>query len=123
MKVKNQIEWAQQETDLRMDGEIGEKFLAFFVKWFETAEQMIRTEEHPSTVGSVRRALKAVEDELGFLEPLTIGQMLHMAFMFWEYGEEMVGGMSIIEQRVMEWAVALKLAELQQEARQPIVDL
>ena len=133
MKAKDDYLWAQQVSDLKADGEAGQNFLTFFTFWFDAAEKMMTKTEvvNPddldtdfggevfykySPTKSVRKALELAEHEFGFLSVDLIGQMLTVASMHWAHGDQMMTGLTFIERRVVEEALARKIADLQNQA-------
>ena len=64
----------------------------------------------------MRKALDRAEAELGFLTVDLIGQLLTLAMVHWEFGAAMMVGMTNIEHRVLETALARKIVSLQREA-------
>ena len=115
MRVVNEADWAQQASDLRLDGEAGERFLEYFEFWFSTADTLI-DRDGLSSVAAMRKALDRAEAELGFLTVDLIGQLLTLAMVHWEPSAAMMVGMTNIEHRVLETALARKIVSLQQEA-------
>lgn len=115
MRAVDDAQWAQQESDLRLDGEAGENFLRYFDFWFTTADTML-AEERLTPVEAMRRSLDLAEAALGFLTVDLLGQMLTLAMVHWEHGSAMLAAMTNIEHRVLETALARKVVSLQQEA-------
>jgi hypothetical protein len=121
MKAQDDQLWTQQVSDLRHDGEPGERFLAFFEFWFDAAETILGSELLGAApiATAVRKALDVAEKELGFLTVDLIGQMLTVAVMHWHLGHELASQLTSIEARVMEEALARKIADLQESAKIP----
>jgi len=126
VRTQDEQRWSLIQSELRND-ETGTTFLAFFEFWFDAADTLMweGTGGQPigsdpvsnmSAVEAMRMALEMAEGELGFLNVDWIGQMLCVASMHWEHGEEMSKEMTLIEQRVMEEALARKLKQLQEQA-------
>jgi len=123
--------WAEQVSDIRSDGEAGVRFLTFFTFWFDTAETLLWEGTGGQSIGAdpvpnmaimdaVRMALQMAEQQYGFLSVDLIGQMLCVASMHWEQGKEMTQNLTFIEHRVMEEALARKIAALQNAAKVPM---
>ena len=117
MKTSDHPAWTKQEQDLKDDGEMGQKFLTYFDFWFTTADTMMGENLDLLAPDAMRDALKVAEIELGFLDVMTLGQMLTLAMVHWEHGEIMSEGLTVIEHRVLEQALGAKIAELQKQAQ------
>jgi len=103
------------------DSEAGKQFLQFFEFWFTTADTLrdasrLDSQADLSPADAMRRALPIAEGQFGMLTCDWIGQMLAVATQHWEHGEQMAGGLTYIEHRAMEEALARKIAELQTSA-------
>ena len=122
MQAQDDERWSQQVADLHADGEAGQRFLEFFTFWFDAAEKMLDEEKdriYPkSVIEHVRAALELAEAQFGYLSCDLLGAMLTVASMHWACGAEMAEGLTSIERRVMEEALARKIAALQQSATQ-----
>lgn len=128
MQPKDGPAWAQQVEDLRSDGEAGQRFLEFFEFWFDATEKMLAQERFAednrqkptgwTVIRATRAGLAVAESQFGFLSVDMIGAMLVVAATFWEQGDEMAENLTFIERRVMEEALARKIAALQDEAAQ-----
>lgn len=115
MRTVNDADWAQQAADLRLDGELGERFLAYFELWFSTADTLM-DEDGLNPADAMRKALDIAEADLGFLSVDLVGQMLVLALAHWKPGAVMMVGMTNIEHRVLETALARKVLSLQESA-------
>lgn len=128
MRAVNEARWSETQASLRSE-ELGSKFLAFFTFWFDAAETLMWEGTGGQPIGSdpvpnmsateaMRMALEMAEGELGFITVDWVGQMLCVASMHWEQGKQMAEEMTPIEVRVMETALAMKIAQLQESANQ-----
>jgi hypothetical protein len=124
VKAQDDQLWAQQVSDLRSDGEPGERFLQFFLLWFEGAATMFE-ETIPGQLGGFRKyavkecvyaGLDVAEKELGFLTLDLLGQLLCVAIMHWQHGKELADELTPFEQRIVEEALARKISALQDGA-------
>ena len=121
MKVQDDQRWAEHVSDIRADGEPGQRFHTFYTFWFDAADRMC-DEGYLGEFGvdgpalAMRKALDLAEREFGFLDTDTIGAMLCVASMHWIHGETMTEGLTFIEARVMQQALARKIADLQNQA-------
>lgn len=136
MRSCDEDKWSRSRQEIHNDGEKGQKFLAFLEFLFDAAEKYLdEYVEAPSVSESmteyvrqyapaeaVRKALELAEQTFGFLEPIIIGQILTVGATHWVHGDEMVEGLTLIERRVLEWALAVKINDLQERASIPVVD-
>ena len=124
MQTQDDERWSQQVADLHADGEAGQRFLDFFTFWFDTAGVLLTEgrggfrddSTNMPVIEAVRMALEMAEQQFGFLSVELIGQMLTVATMHWEYGAAMAEQLTFIERRVMQQALADKIADLQNSA-------
>lgn len=120
MRTVNEVRWSETQASLRSD-EVGTKFLDFYTFWFDAADRLL-DEGYSVDFGvrgpvlAMRRAFELAEEELGFITVDWVGQMLCVASMHWVQGKRMAEEMTPIEVRVMETALAMKLAQLQESA-------
>lgn len=137
MRSCDEDKWSRSRQEIHNDGEQGQRFLAFFEFLFDAAEKFLDEYiQAPSTGASmdefvrqyapaeaVRKGLELAEQTFGFLEPIIIGQMLTVGATHWVHGDEMVAGLTLIERRLLEWALAVKINDLQNRASIPVVNL
>lgn len=125
MKFSNKVRWSEQEMELNST-EDGRKFLEFFLEWFTAAENSLDTspetelgwgDDSSMIMTQVRNALTELEDSKGHLGLEWLGQMLLLAREHWKYGDEMAGGLTVIELRVVQIAEAIELAALAESAK------
>ena len=136
MRSCDEDKWSRSRHEIHNDGEKGQRFLAFFEFLFDAAEKyldeyveapavsqgMTEYVRHYAPAEAVRKGLALAEQTFGFLEPIIIGQMLVVGSTHWCHGEEMVAGLTLIERRVLEWALAVKIQDLQGHASIPVVE-
>jgi hypothetical protein len=136
MRSCNEDQWSRSRHEIHHSGEIGQRFLAFFEFLFDAAEQYLDEYVQAPAVNAdmaeyvrryapaeaVRKALALAEQTFGFLEPIIIGQILTCGATHWVHGEEMVEGLTLIERRVLEWALAVKIQDLSESASIPVVN-
>lgn len=120
MKVRDQPLWAQQCAELAAD-QTAQDFLDFIVTWVEKAEQLL-DEEIGSSATALRHALQHADEVHGRVSVHFLGQMLVVIATHWEYGQEMVEQLNPIELRLVQDMLALKCAELQRNAEDPVFD-
>jgi len=123
MRVVDESMWQAQCAELEVN-EIGQRFRQFLEAWVDEAEVMVTganrrivTAEYediplPSPAEAIRAALAPTEEKLGRVDTLLIGQMLVVIAANWAHGEAMVNGLSPVEMRVLQDALALKIREL-----------
>jgi hypothetical protein len=114
MKVVDEVQWAQQEMELRQD-ETSVKFHDFLVAWFTEAETT--WDDQTTAMDWVRAALVVTEERLGYIAMEWIGQMLVVACQHWIYGDLLLEEMTPLERRMYEQMAAVKLVELQESAK------
>jgi hypothetical protein len=136
MRSCDEDKWSRSRQEIEQSGEMGMKFLAFFEFLFDAAEKyldeyvqapsvdasMDEFVRHYAPAEAVRKALALAEQTFGFLEPIIIGQMLVVGSTHWVHGDEMVEGLTLIERRVLEWALSVKIQDLQSRASIPVVN-
>lgn len=121
MRYRDRTKWEEQVYELQRDGELGEKFLEFFEFWMNSASRLqaeLANHTAEDAADAIRVGLQETERSFGFLSVEWIGQMLTLAVMHWEYGDDLNSehGLTVIERRVMEQETARKLLQLQSEA-------
>jgi hypothetical protein len=131
MQFKDLQAWTDQELELKQD-DVGQKFLEFFLRWFDIAENLYaqtetvggdrndseRTVRRYSCISAVRHALLDAENHFGYASMEWLGQMLLLAQQHWVHGADMDLGLTILERRLLEQMTAVKLVELQTMAEQ-----
>lgn len=115
MRTHEPQAWANQRVELLHEGSIGPEFLAFVETLTAEAEKLI--DQGTAVAEAFRTALAYAEGVHGQeLSPALITQIFVVLFAFWEYRNELWTGLTAIEQRVALEALAVKIAELNQEA-------
>lgn len=89
--------------------------MAFVEAWVERAEKLL-DEDIGAPITALRHALNYADEVHGRVSSTYVGQMLVVIATHWEHGQEMAGGLSSIELRLVQDMLALKFAELQAEA-------
>jgi len=99
------------------------------VFWMETSEKLLveelshfsdlpNAENMISVRHSVSKALELAEQTFSFLSVEWLSQMLVVMTDHWEYGEKLYEDLSYMEKRLVQQAIAMKIAELQAIAAQ-----
>lgn len=114
MRVCDQALWNLQCRELETN-QIGRDFLSFLQTWVDQAEKL-HDEEIGSWTTALRHALDHADIVHGRVSAHFMGQMLVVIATHWEHGQEAVESMSSIELRLVQDMLALKVAELQQQA-------
>lgn len=122
MQVKDEQAWTLQLTELEAD-DYTRKFKTFLVFWMDTADKMVLEQfplnaKHPNLqlAATVSKALGVAEQTFGFLAIEWIAQMLLVMTEHWKYGDQLYEDLSLIEQRLVDQATAMKLLDLQMSA-------
>jgi hypothetical protein len=120
VNVRNQGLWAQQCAELQ-ENQTGRDFLEFIETWVTQAEQLYE-EDIGSPATALRHALDHADQTHGRVGIHFLGQMLVVVATHWEHGEEMAESLTPIELRLVQDMLALKCAELQDQAEEdPVV--
>lgn len=115
MRVRDEALWQQQRAELQSD-EVGQAFLGFIEDWVTTAEDAVRLNPALSPATAIRAALDPVEQRQGRIAASYVGQMLIVIITHWTSGESVAEELTVVEQRLMEDMLVLKLAELERAA-------
>lgn len=131
-KPADEQSWSMTKKSIQEDGPTGAKFLVFLNFWLNCAEQMLAdnaaqltfADDHrqpPATTeltvpNAVRQALELAEARLGFVDVWFMGQLLVVMCSYWQHGDALAQGMSVIELKLTGQALAYKLHELQELA-------
>jgi len=123
MQVKDEQAWTTQLMELEAD-DYTRKFKTFLVFWMDTADKMVLEQfplnsDHPKLqlAAAVGKALAVAEQTFGFLAVEWIAQMLLIMTEHWKYGDDLYEDLSLIERRLVDTAIAMKLTDLQESAR------
>ena len=119
MKVKSDLAWAEQESELKSADESSLKFLDFLRLWVDTAEEVQSGNKEISPRDALSEGFKLAEQSLGFLSVEWLSQMLLVIIQHWSHGDDVWESLSAWERRMVEQATALKMAELQLLAEDP----
>ena len=113
MRVKSESSWQERRSALVADGEIGMAFLTFLEDWANAAEQL---QEHVviDPVDALRDELISVEDRHGRCSIHFLGQMLAVLLVHWDY--DLIDSFTVIERRLIEDAILVKIANMQEKA-------
>lgn len=115
MRVVDDEQWSLQDKEFAAD-EMSRKFREFLVFWCETAETL-NDENQQTPRGSLVRAFEVAEQTFGYISTEWLGQMLLVIVQHWVYGSRIWESLSVWERRLVEQATALKLTELQEQAK------
>jgi hypothetical protein len=128
MKVRNEDVWQASRAEMLAHGDAGVEMLQFVTEWAETAEHVMDKEsEFAQDDGSwsgtdpadaLRKALVAVEamGKWGLVNVSAISQGIILLLANWIHGEQIMGGLTIFEQRMVTDMISLKQMELAQAA-------
>lgn len=114
MKVRDASLWAQQQAELQSDP-TGQDFLSFIETWTTRADNLCE-EDIGGPATALRYSLEQTEKIHGRVSAHFLGQMLVVIATHWEHGEEMAESLTPIELRLVQDMLALKFAELQEQA-------
>jgi hypothetical protein len=114
VRVRDEAAWQERRAALTEDGEIGQEFLKFVEDWADTAERDY--DDQTSTTDWIRQALPKVEERHGRVDFMFLGQMLAVLAEHWEYGPQLMRGLTPIERRLVEDLTLLKVAVEQKKA-------
>jgi hypothetical protein len=115
MQVQDEELWSAQDAEFSAD-EMSQKFRDFLVFWCEAAETML--DEHQLTsVDSLKMAFEVAEQTFGYISVEWLGQMLLVIVQHWFDGDRVWESLSVWERRLVEQATAIKLTELQENAK------
>lgn len=114
MKARDEELWQQQRQELQAE-EVGQDFLAFVECWVDQAEKLLE-QDIGSPAQAVRHALSHADSTHGRVSVHFLGQMLVVIGTHWQHGEEVIGGLTPIELRLVQDMLALKFAELERQA-------
>ena len=123
MRVRDEAVWQQQCAELEAD-EIGRDFRRFVEVWVEEAERYYDDQGGfwDATISdpayALREALAVADEKMGRVSVHFLGQMLVVVATHWIHGDEMMANLTPIEMRLVQDMLALKVAELKQEAGQ-----
>lgn len=106
--------WEQQRAELQADA-TSRDFLEFIETWTAQADKL-HAEEIGSPATALRHALQHAEQVHGRISAHFLGQMLVVIATHWNLGEEMAEGLTPIEMRLVQDMLALKFAEMQEQA-------
>lgn len=128
MQVRDEAAWAAQLIEFEAD-DVSRKFKDFLLTWVTIAEELIESGDPESAphghdgqpilgyAKPVSKALQLAEQTMsGFLSVEWISQMLLVMVDHWVHGAKLYDWLSFIEQRLVDQATAMKLAELQASA-------
>ena len=120
MIVRDEGLWSQQRAELQED-QTGRDFLDFIETWTARADELY-AEDIGSPATAIRYSLDHADQAHGRVSAHYLGQMLVVIATHWEHGEEMADDLSPIEMRLVQDMLALKCAELQQQAQEdPVI--
>lgn len=115
MKPADEDLWLRQRTELTVD-ETGREFLAFLEEWLDGAERAMELDSDLQPADAFRSTFAGVEQSRGRIACAYVGQMLVVAISHWEHGHAISDSLTVIERRLMEDTILLKLAELEKQA-------
>lgn len=116
MRVKDEQLWTQQLAELDTDDQT-RLFRDFLVEWADQIDRFLGGSwgaSGPHVIAS--KAFDVTEQTLGFVSVEWLSQMMLLLVQHWVYGDELWESLSVWEQRLVEQAAVLKLAELQDQA-------
>ena len=120
MIVRDEALWSQQRAELLGD-QTGRDFLEFIETWTARADELY-AEDIGSPATAIRYSLEYADQAHGRISAHYLGQMLVVIATHWKYGEEMAEGLGPIEMRLVQDMLAMKCAELQQQAEEdPVI--
>lgn len=114
MRVRDEQDWWEQLTELDCDDD-SRRFRDFLLRWVDDAEVRLAVGGLEPREG-LASAYADAEDEMGFLSVEWLGQMLLVIIQHWAEGDALWESLSPWERRMVEQAVAVKVAELQKSA-------
>ena len=123
MRVQDEELWSAQLEEFDAD-ETSRKFREFLVFWVDAAEK-IEKENRQTPIDGLRHAFDIAEQTFGYVSTDWLGQFLLVIVQHWVYGDEVWESLSVWERRMVEQSMAIKLAELQDSAKNvetPAVD-
>lgn len=120
MQVKDEQAWTTQLMELEAD-DYTRKFKTFLVFWFDALDKMYAEVDDSGNPchtkkDALSKSLAVAEQTFGFLAVEWIAQMLLVITEHWIHGEQLYEGLSLIEQRLVDTATAMKLLDLQMSA-------
>lgn len=115
MQVQDEELWSVQDAEFSAD-ETSQKFRDFLVFWCETAETLL-DEQQLTSVDSLKMAFEVTEQTFGYISVEWLGQMLLVIVQHWFDGSRVWESLSVWERRLVEQATAIKLTELQENAK------
>jgi hypothetical protein len=115
MQVQDEELWSAQDAEFSAD-EMSQKFRDFLVFWCEAAETML-DEQQLTSVDSLKMAFEVAEQTFGYISVEWLGQMLLVIVQHWFDGDRVWESLSVWERRLVEQATAIKLTELQENAK------
>ena len=123
MKTKDEASWQARRAALLADGETGKAFLACVEDWAKAAEEHLLHADHYgpthyTEMDAARDSLPEMEVRYGRIGAHFLGQMLWVLGEHWFFGHELMGGLSVIERRLVEDCVIIKVAEEQVKAEE-----
>lgn len=99
---------------MRVD-ETGQAFLAYVEAWTAVAERVM-AEKGWTPDEALRQSLEVVDGQQGRVSAAFLSQMLVVIVGHWEHGEELSRGLTPLEYRMFEDALALQIMSLQEQA-------
>ena len=117
MKVVDEAKWVQQLSEFDAGEERGQAFRDFLLAWADRAEEYLEASDTATPLDALTRVLPEVEENRdGRITIGDIGGMLVALAAFWAHGEAMVEALTLIERRLVQDTVAMKVAFLAEQA-------
>ena len=117
MKVVDEAKWVQQLSEFDAGEERGQAFRDFLLAWADRAEEVLEGDDTANPLDALTRVLPEVEENRdGRITIGDIGGMLVVLAAFWAHGEAMVEALTLIERRLVQDTVAMKVAFLAEQA-------
>ena len=129
VKVRDEDAWQQLLAEFATDtSPLASELRDFTIAWADMAERILslnplgNDEDQFMPMVALRHTLRATEHDLGIASQRvtigTIGAALVLLTIHWVHGEDLYDEMTIIEKRLVEDSVALKMMQLQDQAEQ-----
>lgn len=112
MKVKDDSLWQGLIKELD-EVEEGKDFREFLVAWCSRAEQIVEQDSNTDPADALRLTLENTEDALVRQNIWVLAQGLTVIIMHWIHGDQVAGGLTELEARLVQDVTAAKIAQLQ----------
>lgn len=115
MLVRDKASWQARRAVLREDGDVSRAFLEFIEDWASSAEGL-GSHVYIDPAEALRDQLPFIEERHARVGAHYLGQMLAVLADHWEFGIEMMQGLTPFERRLVEDMTLIKIAESQASA-------